>query len=220
METGDTILFIGDSITDCGRREDRFKPYGCGFVTFVRNRFLVERPELKLNFVNRGIGGDTVENLYSRWVDDVVEWSPDIVVVGVGINDLNRYLTDPGALRQSPEGFEKTYSAALALTRETLPKCRILLLQPFYGGQDTTTGEYRNQVLTLLPTYHKAVQQVGRSHDAAVVDLHAAFHKRLSLQPASIYFPEEPVHPGEAGHFLIADEVYRALGSMNSKENG
>jgi hypothetical protein len=35
FEPGQRIVFIGDSITDCGR-SDRAKPYGDGYVSLVR----------------------------------------------------------------------------------------------------------------------------------------------------------------------------------------
>jgi lysophospholipase L1-like esterase len=214
MDPSQTILFMGDSITDCGRREDRFKPYGCGFVSYVRSRFLVEQPELRVTFVNRGIGGDTMENLYARWVDDCLSWKPEILVVGVGINDLNRFVTEPHNVRQAPEGFEQAYNAALTSTREALPECRILLLQPFYATQDTSTGEFRNRVAFILPQYHEAVRRVAQRHRAQVVETQEAFLRLFAHQSVSSYFPDEPVHPGEAGHYLIADEVYRALNSQ------
>ena len=60
--TGQKILFIGDSITDCGRR-DAAAPYGNGYMSLVRSFVIARYPELGLSFKNRGVGGDTVRHL-------------------------------------------------------------------------------------------------------------------------------------------------------------
>src|SRR5690348_15741918 len=36
FEQGQKVLFIGDSITDCGRREGPHAPYGNGYVALAR----------------------------------------------------------------------------------------------------------------------------------------------------------------------------------------
>ena len=66
FERGQKVVFIGDSITDSGRR-DASAPYGNGYVSLVRAFVLGRYPELGLTFENRGIGGDTVRHLDARW---------------------------------------------------------------------------------------------------------------------------------------------------------
>ena len=83
------IVFIGDSITDANRRGTD-APYGSGYVSMVRNLILARYPELRLTFVNRGVGGDTTRNLADRWEQDVVAEHPDWLSVKIGINDVWR----------------------------------------------------------------------------------------------------------------------------------
>ena len=66
FERGQKILFIGDSITDCGRRDVQ-APYGNGYMSLVRAFVTARYPELGLTLENRGIGGDTVRHLDARW---------------------------------------------------------------------------------------------------------------------------------------------------------
>ena len=86
---GQRIVMIGDSITDCGRR-DAFAPYGNGYVSLVQAFVTARYPELDLAFENRGIGGDTVRHLAARWDDDVIALKPDWLSVKIGINDVWR----------------------------------------------------------------------------------------------------------------------------------
>ena len=69
---GHTILFIGDSITDADRNSRAYKPFGFGYVHFVANFLLAKYPAYNLNIINRGIGGNTIRDLKSRWQKDVV----------------------------------------------------------------------------------------------------------------------------------------------------
>ena len=72
-----TIRFIGDSITDCGCRDDRFKPLGCGYVNLFNDMLLTRDSEKHIRVINRGVGGNTVEDLRSRWQDDALAHRPD-----------------------------------------------------------------------------------------------------------------------------------------------
>ena len=90
FKNGETIVFIGDSITDCGRR-DQFFPYGNGYAKMAIDLVTACYPEKSFTYFNRGIGGDTVEGLHNRWHDDLILLKPDWVSILIGINDLHPY---------------------------------------------------------------------------------------------------------------------------------
>ena len=90
---GTRILFTGDSITDGNRykeekdRGDLNHQIGHSYA-YVINAILGSKyPERDLQFVNRGISGNRVIDLYGRMYEDMVEIKPDIVSILVGIND-------------------------------------------------------------------------------------------------------------------------------------
>ncbi len=93
------IVFIGDSITDCGRR-GAAEPFGSGYVSIAR-ALLARYPELGLQFVNKGIGGNTVRDLAARWEQDVVAERPDwlsvmmILVANPLVYQSSRHLVEP-----------------------------------------------------------------------------------------------------------------------------
>jgi len=211
LQDNETILFIGDSITDCGRREDQHRPLGCGFVRLFTDMLLTRDSEKKITVINRGIGGNTVEDLRSRWSDDVLSFRPDWLVVKIGINDINQYLCKQGAVPLPPETYEAIYGGLLALTRQELPQCRFLLLDPFWGSTDATPDSYRARVTKLFPEYLAAVARLAASHGARHCKLHDIFTAKFQVQHPGIYFPNEPVHPVSTGHLLIAESVYAAL---------
>lgn len=59
LRPGDTVLFIGDSITDAGRDRSDDSDLGRGYAHLAAALLGASRPDLGLTFLNRGIGGDT-----------------------------------------------------------------------------------------------------------------------------------------------------------------
>ena len=70
LKHNDTIVFIGDSITDAGRREAAYRPLGYGYVHFVANYLQAKYPEYNLISINTGISGNTIRDLNIRWERD------------------------------------------------------------------------------------------------------------------------------------------------------
>lgn len=208
LKTGETLLFIGDSITDCGRREPQHAPLGCGYVRLVHDMLTIREPQKTITVLNRGIGGNTVENLRSRWADDVLALKPDWLSVKIGINDLNQTLGRDNDL--TPDRFEHHYDFILAQTVNRRPDCRLLLIEPFFMSRDTLKDSYRAQVLRTIPDYIAVVRRMSRKYKTRLVKPHDLFQTQLRHHPLSV-FSDEPVHPNSAGHLLIAEAVYKAL---------
>ncbi|MDD5484243.1 MAG: SGNH/GDSL hydrolase family protein [Kiritimatiellae bacterium] len=205
IKNGDKILFIGDSITDCGRRGAE-RPLGNGYVK-IFNDFLIScEPEKRVEIINKGIGGDRVPGLLSRWGDDVLRHKPDWLSIKIGINDLYTHLRDP-ASGVSPEKFEEDYRKILRRTRRELPRCKILLIQPFYITRETSRDSFRRQVLDILPQYLKIVARMSGEYKTRLLKTHAMFQKLLKYYEPDT-FCNEPVHPNLTGHVAIASAVY------------
>ncbi|MBI5722853.1 MAG: SGNH/GDSL hydrolase family protein [Planctomycetes bacterium] len=212
LKSGQTILFTGDSITDCGRREDAHKPLGCGYVRLLADMLAVLEPAKKVRVVNTGIGGNTVEDLRSRWDDDVLYHRPDWLGVMIGINDVNRHLCSQNLSFLPPKDYEEIYDQILAVTRRKLPRCRILLLEPFFASTDRVEHSYRAKVVAKLPKYIRAVGRMSKKYKTLLVRTHGLFHSHFRYQPRGTFFPSEPVHLNSTGHMLIAQAVWKILG--------
>src|SRR4051794_18487673 len=81
------LLFIGDSITDCGRRTDP-ELLGQGYVRHLNDLLNVRHTANAPRVINRGISGDKVTELAARWEQDVIAERPDILSIKIGINDV------------------------------------------------------------------------------------------------------------------------------------
>jgi len=208
LKSGETILFIGDSITDCGRRGE-FAPLGCGYVKMFTDMLTIREPAKKIKVINKGIGGNVVTQLQDRWTDDAMRHRPDWLSIKVGINDLHR------TLRQSPEAvppelYEETYDEILARTKKKLPRCKLLLIDPFYISNEGSAHSFRRSVMKLLPKYLAAVRRMAKKYRTRRVRTHEMFQKLLKHHDVDTFCPE-PVHPNPTGHRAIAEAVYDAL---------
>ncbi len=208
VQDGQTVVFIGDSITDCGRR-DVAAPLGNGYVKFIADLIAIRYPTLRVSIVNKGISGNTVADLRERWHDDVLVLKPDWVSILIGINDVHRTLqNEPTAVL--PDRYEQLYRECLNLTKERTA-AKIVLMEPFYISTDTETNSWRNRVLRALDNYREVVRQLVAECGAIFVPLHDLFQEQLRHRPADMFCPE-PVHPNSVGHLLIAHAWLKAMG--------
>ena len=53
VKNGETILFIGDSITDCGRRGAE-RPLGTGYVKLFNDLVTIREAKKQITIINKG----------------------------------------------------------------------------------------------------------------------------------------------------------------------
>ena len=201
---GQRIVFIGDSITDCGRR-DFAQPYGNGYVSLVQALVTAAHPELGLTWVNRGVGGDTVRDLRARWERDAVGPRPDWLSVKIGINDVWRaFGTDPDNAVPIDE-YETTLRTLLRRALDATG-CRLLLAEPYVIEPDRADPQR-----AMTDDYGAVVRRLAAEFDAPCVPTQAAFDRVLA-STKSTDWAEDRIHPNLAGHAVIAREFLRVIG--------
>ena len=207
FQDGQKVLFIGDSITDCGRRGPA-APLGDGYVSHQHDLVIARWPDRNIAWVNKGIGGNRVTDLQSRWEDDVIREAPDWLSVKIGINDLHSHLMNmEGGV--SPAKFREVYDEILARAAAKT-RAQLILITPFYISADRSAQSLRSRVLAILPEYISTVEAMALKYGARLVRLQPMFERQLTYRPPDTFCPE-PVHPNRTGHLLIAHETLRAL---------
>jgi len=207
IQDGQKILFIGDSITDCGRR-DSAVPLGNGYVKFFTELVMALYPERNIEYVNTGIGGNRITDLRGRWQVDAMDYKPDWLSIKIGINDLHSFLgEDPNGV--SPELFAEIFEYLLDLTTKNLD-CKIILIDPFYMSTETSGESFQSKVLDIIPKYIETVHKMSQKYNTKLVKLHDMFQNQLKYREAST-FCGEPVHPNLVGHLTMAVELLKVL---------
>lgn len=203
------VLFIGDSITDCGRRAAE-RPLGAGYVKFIADLVDAKYPDLDLHLINTGIGGHTVRDLRDRWTDDCVRHQPHWLSVKIGINDIHTWLRQTPERAVPPEQFAELYDHILARARKET-RAQFVLVDPFYISRDTDPHSFRHEVLKHLPSYLRTVAALAKKYKARHVKLHDMFQRQLRRRTPDHFCPE-PVHPYPTGHLHMALEWLRVMG--------
>jgi len=207
LKDGDAILFIGDSITDCGRRAQE-APLGNGYVRIFSELVTATHPERRITYINKGVGGNRITDLRNRWKDDVLDHDFQWLSVMIGINDAaSHIMAAPDSV--SPERYAAIYDELLGRTTEEHP-CEVVLLDPFYISRDVTGNSMRSRFLTVLPDYIRTVHRMSRKYGTKLVETHKVFQEHLRYREPDFFAPE-PVHPYHVGHVIIAHELLKAL---------
>lgn len=214
LRAGDRVLFLGDSITDAGgiSREWSAEPFdGPGWLSQI-SRNAADHPDLQLQLVNRGIGGNRVPDLLARLQSDVLDAGPSVVVLYIGINDV--WHTTSGAGTQ-----EDDYTHGLAALVRALRDAgiRVLLCTPSVIGEKT---EGQNELDDLLTRYTAISRNTASELGVPLCDLSAAFRDWLASHnpgnAASGLLTTDGVHLTDEGNRLLAVTVAEALG-LNSE---
>lgn len=193
--TGQKIVFIGDSITDCDRRGEA-APYGTGYVNLVRSLLQARYPQTQLTIVNKGIGGNTVRDLKERWQKDVIDEQPDWLSIKIGINDAYREI--------SLTEYKSTLSELLAWTKQSTP-AHLILMQPYLIEANRTDFERQR-----MDSYGTVIKELAAEQNAVLVETQKAFDEALETTQATDWASDR-VHCDLPGHAVIALAFLRAI---------
>lgn len=197
------IVFIGDSITDAGRRTDP-EGLGFGFVRLVAQTLALRGDRREV--VNRGIGGDRIGDLRDRWGADVMDLAPSTLSVYVGVNDTWRRF-DQGDSTDA-QHFEQVYRALLERA-VAAHSPRLVLVEPFL----TPVAEEQHEWLDDLAGKRDAVANLASEFGAAFVPLHRILTTAAAHHGAA-EIAADGVHPTPLGAELIAEAWEAADGAL------
>lgn len=191
----DLILFIGDSVTDCGRSRSNDSELGSGYAALIAAWYSAQHPETCARFINRGISGNRVRDLRARWQTDCLDQRPNLVSILIGINDTwRRYdSNDP----TSTEAFERDYRTILDSTAAT--GARLVLCEPFVLPFPEERRAWR---VDLDPRIH-VVRRLAVEYHTVLIPLDGLF-AQASVRRDPAFWLSDGVHPTSAGHALIA----------------
>jgi len=211
FEKGQTLLLIGDSISDAERArpvgEGLFNAWGRSYVADVGALLGCMYPELGLRVINMGISGNQVRDLEARWETDVMEHHPDWVSVLIGINDVWRQFDCP-YMPETHFGlkeYEETYER---LIQRTLPTVKGMILMTPYFMEPNKADPMRAR----MDEYGAVVKKLADQYNLVFVDLQKGWDELFQhMHPCNIAW--DRIHPNQTGHMYIAKQFLRAVGA-------
>jgi lysophospholipase L1-like esterase len=195
------IIFFGDSITEQG-----VKPGG--YINLMDS--LMKQDGLEENYELKGSGksGDKVYDLYLRLEDDIMQHSPAIVVIYVGVNDVwhKRLLgtgTDFAKFGKIYEGLYKKLQAA---------NIKVIVCTPAVIGERTDNS---NELDGDLNLYSNWIRTFAAKNNLPIVDLRKAFiqynlEHNIENKEAGILTTDK-VHLNAKGNQLVAKNIWTVI---------
>ena len=192
-----TLLFLGDSITDCNHYFDP-ENLGYGYVRMICDK--INTPDKNYQVRNLGNDGFTVSALRRLWKRSCLNLKPDFITILIGINDLavikNTGITPSVGLAN----FKEQYQALIDDIR-IMTDCHILLAEPFIFPHP---AEYM--------TWEDDLKQMSTIIQSLAKENHLSFLPLWNLLLATAKqegFAEvttDGIHLTSYGHRLIADQ--------------
>ncbi len=209
MNPNALFLFQGDSITDAGRgrTDDQNHILGHGYAFLIAAKLGAEFAEKNWRFVNRGISGNRVVDLYARWKEDTLNLKPDLLSILIGVNDVWHQFSRQAGVPAAR--FANTYRLILEEAKEHNPELRLVIGEPFIlqtGAPAKNWDEWKSEVCERASIAQKLAKEFG----ATYVPFQKVFDEACDRAPAP-YWLWDGVHPTYAGHQLMADAWLNAV---------
>lgn len=210
IESGNKLVMIGDSITDCDRAkpagEGLFEALGRGYVSQVNALLQATDPGRSIRVVNMGLSGNTVRDLKARWQADVLDQYPDWLSIMIGINDVWRQFDCPQQTEWAVplNAYEQTLNELIEQTKAHLKG--LVLMTPYF-----IEPNQQDAMRARMDEYGSVVKALAQKHGALLVDTQAAFDEVLAhLHPMTLAW--DRVHPTQTGHMVITRAFLKAIG--------
>lgn len=198
------IIFFGDSITQMGVQPG-------GYIQQLGELAKKHKREADFDLIGKGIGGNKVYDLYLRLEDDVLNLSPDVVFIYIGINDIwHKQGSGTGTDIDKYELFYQT------LIRKMKAKnIQVVLCTPTVIGEryDNTNEQDKE-----LNQYSDVIRRLATDNGLQLVDLRNSFltylkkHNTANLEKDIL--TTDRVHLNATGNGLVADEMWKVISAL------
>ena len=201
VESGDTFVFLGDSIT-----------YGCGWTHHVEGYFFTRFPQTRIRFVNAAVGGDRSWTVDERFDMSVAPLKPNFATIMLGMND--------GRYRAYDPALQERYRESMTRILDRLKKMDtdVVLMTPGHFDRQTRDSvrvEPANNYNGVLLCYGNWLREVSWQRKLPCTDINAAMSGVLVRQRAEdpgFTLTTDGIHTNALGDFVMAESFLRELG--------
>jgi lysophospholipase L1-like esterase len=194
VKDGQTVAFMGDSITDMGWHSPG------GYIHLVVDGLATSG--VKITPIPAGVGGNRSTEMLKRIDADVILKKPDWMLLSCGVNDVWSRSIDLDTFKSQITAIvDKVQAAGI----------KVMILTP------TPIGEAAKQEFNdKLPAYVDFMKQLAKERHLPCADIHQAYLDYI----ATVHQPDNPnvvtidgVHPNPDGHLLFAKTILAAFGA-------
>lgn len=208
LKDGDTVVFLGDSIT-----------HQCLYTQYLEDYFYTRMPGVHVRFHNSGVGGDRASDALARFDMDVAAYKPKYVTILLGMNDGGYKQWDAGTFGAYQKGMLELLDkiqgiGAIAIVMGPTMYDRDALLikpSPRRASFDSDVSKYYNAVLAYYGTF---MRDQAAERGLGYVDMFAPLNDLTMQQrekdPSFTMIPDA-VHPDPDGHVIMAAALLEAM---------
>ncbi len=215
FKNGETVCFLGDSITARGSTQ-----------TVVSDYYLTRFPDRTVRFVNAGRSGDSAGGALGRIQEDVIDHKPTSVAIMFGMNDVGRgnYVANPTEAQtkrqqQSLDGYKANMEKVVARIRAEAGDPKLYFMTPSPFDQTVVLERDNNQpgCNDGLGRCATIVRDLAAKNNGTVVEFHTPM-TALNLEqqkkdPKWTIVGGDRVHPGPPGHLMMAWLILKTQGA-------
>jgi lysophospholipase L1-like esterase len=200
FRSGEKVIFIGNSITEAGYYE-----------SYIWLYYMLHFPDRRITVINGGIGGERAKNIVERLDDDVVARKPTTVCLTFGMNDSGYFEfswanADSAAKARVDES--EHYFNLIRKKLNTLPAKKIMITSSPYDETVKNPKNYFPKKSIAMDSISAFQQRAAAVDHWGFVDF---FHpmtgisiKQQQKDSAFTLTGSDRIHPGNAGHFVMA----------------
>ena len=192
------IVFLGDSITDAGRKESP-NQLGYGYVNVFSEQ--LNKQNQQLNIINKGVDGQFTEQIAQSLHPECIFLHPDYVSILVGINDIGLLVasdvSEQEKLYMLEDSIRAYHEMLFDLSRETTAK--IITLEPFIFPKDGAFEEW----IPWQTKMSKNIRKLARNYGASFVPLQEPLEQKIQ-ELGYDAITTDGMHLTSTGHEILA----------------
>ena len=195
------IVFLGDSVTDAGRKESP-NQLGYGYVNVFSEQ--LNKQNQQLNIINKGVDGQFTEQIAQSLHPECIFLHPDYVSILVGINDIGLLVasdvSEQEKLYMLEDSIRAYHEMLFDLSRETTAK--IITLEPFIFPKDGAFEEW----IPWQKKMSKNIRKLARNYGASFVPLQEPLEQKIQ-ELGYDAITTDGMHLTSTGHEILASLV-------------
>jgi lysophospholipase L1-like esterase len=199
LADGDTLVFLGDSIT-----------HQCLYTQYIEDYYYTRYPKLRIHFHNAGVGGDKACDALDRFDADVAQYKPRYVTILLGMND--------GAYRDFDKATFDTYQHNMSTLLDRIEAIGASAIPMTPTMHDARAARIRGKGAEPRDTYYNGVlalygawlREVAQVRGLGFVDMYSPLNQWTLAErkkDATFTLIQDSVHPGPAGQVVMAAAI-------------
>ncbi len=204
LQSGDTVVFLGDSIT-----------YQALYTQYFENFFYTRFPNRRILFRNAGVANDRATNALVRFNDDVAAFRPKYVTLLLGMND--------GGYSAFDKPTFDTYQRNMSALLDRIAQLGAVAVPLTPTMQDGRAARLRNSPSEPRDTHYNGVlglygawlREAAYTRGLGFADVYAPLNRATThARKTDALFTLIPdgIHPDATGHVIMAAALIADLG--------